>query len=249
MKTQSFNTNMYTAFIGRIRKSGVSITAAICLFFSVVTLNAQTPSGSYPENAPATGIETMPQRIMLKGETAEQSDLLRWEMSDPSNVASFTVQSSGSNEMVFTDVAVISPAQCADPQQSGCYTLKCVSGNDPAGTYYKIKATMKDKTVSESNFIYIKKTAGNVAALDISDIKGISGLITLTIKSPKAQNVTLYIVNRNGQILTLQNISAKEGDNEFSFDAGKNGSPEMLIFSLNNEEEQITKKYMLASAW
>jgi len=213
-----------------------------------IALSFLSLSNSYGQNYPVAGNPNASRWISLKGESTGQYDLLQWEITNPNNIAYFTIQASKSNEMAFTETAVISPLDCMDPSKVGSFKYSCDCNNDPSNTYYKIIAVLKDNNTLESNFIYVRKTSTNVASLDISDIKNQSGQVTLTFKSPKAQNVTLHILNRTGTLLAVQNIAASEGINTFSFDASSNNT-EMLIFSLNNAEEQVTKKYLLASIW
>lgn len=246
MKIQSFSSRANVVLPEIITKSGiVTVLIAFVLFTGKSTYAQSTPN--FPETSPNTSNTAVSQWVSFVSESKEQTDVLQWELTNPSNVAYFIIQSSKNSDMAFSEIAIVSPLACIDASKLGAFRYTCADNDHQSDTYYKITAMLKDNRTIESNFIFVRKTSINLASLDISDITDQSGKITLTFKSPKAQNVTLRVLNRNGSILAVQNIVAYEGANSFSFDANYSGT-EMLIFSLNNEEEQITKKF-LASAW
>ena len=186
--------------------------------------------------------------INLKGYSENQSDFLQWEVSNPSAVAYFTIVSSKNTDMQFNDVASVHPMECADQSKNATFNYKCQSSTEQEVVYYKVRVTFQDNHTMESDFIGINKLQQS-ASLNISEIKNQGGLITLTFKSPKNQSLTLNILNKAGRLLEANNIVAMEGTNTYSYNTGNISSNEMLIFSLNNQDEQITKKFMLASAW
>ena len=187
--------------------------------------------------------------VSLKGQTDNQNDLLQWEVLHASSIAYFTIECAKNTDMIFNEVVSVNPVECADITKNACFAYKCQNSNNEQVAYYKIKVTFQDNHTIESNFINIRKPS-SVASLNISEIKNQGGQITLNFKSPKDQNITLNILNKTGQLLAVKTIAAYEGDNTYSYDASFINPTEMLIFSLNNNEDDlITKKYMLASAW
>ena len=185
--------------------------------------------------------------ITLKGHFENQSDLLNWEVVNSSPVAYFTIEYANSSDMLFNEVATLNPMECADANKNSNYNFKCVTGDGQDIAYYKIKATFQDNHTIESNYISIKKSEP-VSGLYISSIKRNDDKITITFKSPKAQNITLNILNKTGQLIAANNVFANVGSNSYTFETGFLNSTELLIFNLNNQEEQITKKYLFASA-
>lgn len=186
--------------------------------------------------------------VSLKGHSENQSDILEWEVSNATDISYFLIECSKNTDMPFSEVISINPKTCVNVNKSSCFAYKCTNNEVQGTVYYKVRAVYLDHRVIESNFISLRKTE-TVANLNISDIKNEGGQVTVSFKSPKAQNVTLNILNRSGQLLAVKDIVAAEGINTYSYDASFIQTTEMLIFSLNNQEEQITKKYMLATAW
>lgn len=186
--------------------------------------------------------------ITLKGHYENQSDLLNWEVVNSSPVAYFTIEYANSSDMLFNEVATLNPAECADLNKNSNYNFKCVTDAGQEIAYYKITATFQDNHTIVSNYISIKKSEP-VSNLFISGIKRNNDKITVTFKSPKTQNITLNILNNNGQLIAANTVEANAGSNTFTFDTEFLKSTELLIFNLNNQSEQITKKYLFASAW
>lgn len=195
-----------------------------------------------------TNIDADVDQISLKGYSENQSDILQWDMFNNAGISCFTIQCCRSNDMNFQEVLSVKPLECSTRKNSTSFTYS-ISNNATEGiVYYKIKATYQDNHIVESDFICIKRIE-KVNSLSISGVRNENGHITISFKSPKTQTITLNIATKSGQLLAVNNINASEGENTFSYDAGYINATEMLIFSLNNDEEQITKKYMLASIW
>lgn len=186
--------------------------------------------------------------INLKGFSEVNKDILEWQVSDISGVVEFSIQCCNTNDMVFHDIERITPLEC-NTNLNGTAFTHVIKNNSLEGiVYYKVKVTFKDKHVLESNFICIKRTE-SINNLSISKIQNQDGQLSMSFMSPKTQYVTLNIFTKSGQLVTVKELNAAQGENTFSFETAHLNSTEMLIFILNNNEEQITKKYMLASVW
>jgi len=186
--------------------------------------------------------------INLKGFSEVNKDILEWQLSNISGVVEFSIQCSNSNDMVFHDIERISPLECNTNLNSTIFTHVIKNNSTEGIVYYKVKVTYKDKHVLESNFICIKRTE-SINNLSISKIQNQNGQLSISFMSPKTQYITLNIFTKSGQLVTVKELNATQGENTFSYETAHLNSTEMLIFILNNNEEQITKKYMLASAW
>ncbi len=187
--------------------------------------------------------------IRLTGYSKGHSDFLQWEITNPYSVAYFTILCAKNNDMNFNEVISINPYECFDMNKNSTFNFNCLSNIDHDQTYYKIRITCQDNQILESNYISFNNSKQNGNSLNISGIKNQGGQIMLTFDSPTNQNLVLNISNRSGQLLAANNIIAMQGINTYYYNNSNVNPNEMLIFSLNNQDEQITKKFMLSSAW
>ncbi len=192
-------------------------------------------------------INTNIEWVNLTGHSDEETDILEWEVLNISNIAYFTIECSKSETMDFYEVASINPTECLKLNNQAQFTYK-FTNNDKKNIYYKIKVTYQDNHTIESNFILFKNEMYTKSLKNLEIIYQ-NGQIQLIFTSSKKQDITLNIMNRSGNLLIAKNITVFEGKNTLQYDASLLQTTEMLIFTLNNQEEQTTKKLIASSVW